>query len=211
MSDVSTLYGAMDQLDLLVQREKYNSYILEHQKNVLLAYNKLFTNPDVIAGLERKGIIAEHLSVLRKELVHHDDSKFSDEEFEPYRKKFFKTKQEEEGKESEEDKMIQAEAYESAWKHHYLSNPHHPEHWSWRPDQTIPMKFSSTRLETATPMDTVSILHMLCDWEAMSIKFGTNTLNWYNTEAQDEKKAMNPETKERVEQIFTILYPGGVS
>ena len=47
-----------------------------------------------------------------------------------------------------------------------------------------------------------AILEMICDWEAMSLKFGTNTLNWYETKAIDEKKCMTSNTKDIVEELM---------
>jgi hypothetical protein len=49
-------------------------------------------------------------------IKEHDESKFSEEEFEPYAQKWFG-----DGKKTRE--------YELAWEHHYMNNEHHPEYW----------------------------------------------------------------------------------
>ena len=46
----------------------------------------------------------------------HDDSKFSEEEFEPYAQRWFGDKK-------------KTPEYEDAWVHHYMHNEHHPEFW----------------------------------------------------------------------------------
>ena len=52
-----------------------------------------------------------------------------------------------------------------------------------------------------------AIVEMLCDWEAMSLKFNTNTVEWYKNEAIDEKKAFSLNTKAIVEDLlFNILH-----
>lgn len=196
-------------MDTLIERERNLSYIFEHQKNVLIAYIKLFT-PTNIEKLKNRGIINDNiLEELAQELIEHDASKFSPEEFEFYRRRFFPTKDEKNN--SDEGKSIE-DTFEIAWRHHYLNNPHHPEYWRWvLPGSTKKSpNYSNTRLPQGTPMDIVSILHMICDWEAMSVKFGSDTLEWYNSErANDEKEAMHPETRKKLEEILSILYSQG--
>ena len=52
-----------------------------------------------------------------------------------------------------------------------------------------------------------AIVEMICDWEAMSIKFNTSTVDWYKTKAIDEKKAMSDKSKEITEELlFNILH-----
>lgn len=46
------------------------------------------------------------------------------------------------------------------------------------------------------------IIEMLCDWIAMSYKFGDSTIKWYETEADDEKKCFTDKTKKIVEYLL---------
>ena len=46
----------------------------------------------------------------------HDESKFSEEEFEPYAQKWH-------------GDGVKTPEYEEAWKHHWMNNEHHPEYW----------------------------------------------------------------------------------
>lgn len=195
----------VEDLDTLLQKEKYLSYIFEHQRNVLAAYIKLF-NPKNVDILKNKGIVNDTiLEELSQEIINHDNSKFSNEEFDFYRKKFYPTNREKKLSISG-DEMKQ---FDIAWMHHYLNNPHHPQYWKWvqlGSNKNTP-NYSNTILPVATPMDIVSILHMICDWEAMSFKFNSTTMDWYNSNASEkERESLNPETKEKLEEILNILY-----
>jgi len=59
-------------------------------------------------------------------------------------------------------------------------------------------------------MDLLNILHMICDWSGMSLKFRgkLSPISWYNTQAQDERKAMSENTKARLKEILTMLFLG---
>ena len=46
----------------------------------------------------------------------HDESKYSEEEFEPYAQRWHGDKK-------------KTPEYEEAWKHHWMNNEHHPEYW----------------------------------------------------------------------------------
>lgn len=195
----------VEDLDTILQKEKYCSYIFEHQRNVLIAFIKLFT-PKNIEILKNKGIINDNiLQELSQEIINHDNSKFSNEEFDFYRKKFYPTNR-------EKKLSVSGEAikqFDIAWRHHYLNNSHHPQYWKWVQDgsnKNTP-NFTNKILNIATPMDMVSILHMICDWEAMSIKFNTTTMDWYNSnDSKKERDSLNPKTKEKLEEILNILY-----
>jgi hypothetical protein len=58
--------------------------------------------------------------------------------------------------------------------------------------------------ETKIPRDMSlrAILEMICDWEAMGLKFKSDTLNWYENDAKDEKAAMSTNTKQIVEELL---------
>ena len=53
-----------------------------------------------------------------------------------------------------------------------------------------------------------AIIEMICDWEAVSTMFGTNTVEWYKTKAVDyEQKMMTQNTKDIVEDLlFNVLH-----
>ena len=180
------------------KQEEYMNYIKEHVNNVYIAFNNLF-----LSRLNQFEINSEYFTLdllyqavedLNKgRIQNHDLSKYSEEEFEPYRAKYYPTEKEISGL-TDEAKSLIAKNASIAWQHHYNTNPHHPNYW--------------TDKETGNPidMDLISIVEMICDWEAMGMKFGESTVDWYNTKADEEKKAMTDRTKNIVEELLDILY-----
>lgn len=210
---MGTLYGeAGASLDVLLQEEKQNSYTLNHTRNVLVAFLTLYT-PEKILQLEEKGLINDFIiGQLKGDLINHDQSKFSEEEWEGYRKNFFPTDEEQFRMKTEDGyEALVKEEFEIAWQHHYMNNSHHPEYWRYRLPATSEnntISFSAVRLEQATDMDLVSIHHMICDWEAMSINFHTDTIEWFfGDSGKDEREALSTRSRQLTEQILSILFP----
>jgi hypothetical protein len=89
--------------------EENRKYIEEHKDNVRQFAEWLRGQlPELFENID--------LDLFNEMIQEHDDSKFSEEEFEPYAQKWFG-----DGKKSL--------AYEEAWKHHWTNNEHHPEFW----------------------------------------------------------------------------------
>ena len=110
-------------------------------------------------------------------IAEHDESKFSKEEFKPYAEKWFGNS----GKTPE---------YETAWKHHWQSNPHHPEYWQ---GEDMPAPF---------------ILEMLCDWLSFGLKQDNpeELISFYTDKAKnDPEKNLSKSTKEYVEQCLDVI------
>lgn len=84
-------------------------YINAHKARVEQFADWLFSAcPELFEGVDEE--------VFFDLIKEHDESKFSEEEFEPYAQKWFG-----DGKKTPE--------YKAAWEHHYLNNEHHPEYW----------------------------------------------------------------------------------
>ena len=95
--------------DLDGYQEENKKYIEEHKDNVRQFAEWLRGQlPEIFEGVD--------LDAFNELIQEHDDSKFSEEEFEPYAQKWFNNS----GKTPE---------YEEAWKHHWMNNEHHPEFW----------------------------------------------------------------------------------
>jgi hypothetical protein len=90
-------------------QQEYLEYISAHKERVEKFSNWLLFNcPDLFEGVDVDDF---------KELIkEHDESKFSDEEFEPYARKWHLD-------------GIETPEYEAAWEHHWQNNEHHPEYW----------------------------------------------------------------------------------
>lgn len=136
----------------------YQVYILEHKDNVITAYRKLIKCPFI-------DLNSYQFHALERNVSNHDMSKFSVEEFEPYRMKFFPI--------NDEEKESADILFDAAWKHHYRNNYHHWNYWR----------------EINESMGKINIIEMACDHIAMSMKFGGTALDWYKE--QKEKNKIN--------------------
>lgn len=196
-----------DDSEYLAMVNVYMDYIKTHKENVLKAFyylsNKLIETD--LLGIKTSMIIAQ----LGEEVKAHDDSKYSNEEFEPYRRHFDPTEKEKMiDKDNEEIAKLVEEEYEKAWEHHYKNNKHHPEYWRFverKDGNVVPI---DTPSEVGEEMDLVSLLHMVCDWSGMSLKFRNklSPVSWYNTQAKDERAVLNPKTKEALKIILEKIY-----
>ena len=179
------------------KEQEYLEYIKEHIYLVCMAYKKYFfpylqddtltINCPYVSDNEMRYYINQcglHIS-------NHDASKFSDDEFDGYRVKYFPTLKEE-NLDDEKQKEIDARVDE-CWEHHYKNNPHHPKYW--------------VDSETGAPTDMKldAIIEMICDWCAMSEKFHNDVREWYEKDAVEEKKAMTDNTKQMVEFILNNI------
>ena len=90
-------------------QEEYENYIAAHQERVSLFADWLKENlPELFDNID--------LELFNEMINEHDDSKYSEEEFEAYAQHFYGSK----------DNDLE---FEEAWKHHWLNNEHHPEFW----------------------------------------------------------------------------------
>ena len=90
-------------------QKEYKDYVDAHKERVEKFADWLLENcPDVLDPVDP--------DVFWDLIKGHDESKFSEEEFEPYAQKWF----------GNGEKTFE---YEEAWKHHWMNNEHHPEYW----------------------------------------------------------------------------------
>lgn len=146
----------------------YRGYIKEHVDN----YNKVSS---FVSGAHR----SRFFGAVSTE--HHDDSKYSAEEFEPYRKHFHPALED----------LPDKEGYDTAWRLHQKRNPHHWQYWVLiRGEGNI----------VPLPMPKAHILEMLCDWTAMGIKFNNVPSKWY---AENQNKMLlHPDTRACVQEYM---------
>ena len=155
-------------------QEEYKNYIIEHKDRVKQFAEWLRGScSEVFEGVD--------LEAFDEIISEHDESKFSEEEFEAYAQKFY-------GKQDINGKPLDyVPGYEEAWKHHWTTNEHHPEHW------------------LGEDMPLIYILEMLCDWGSFSIDKGdlTELSKYYYSEARDdEEKNLSENTKIIIEEIL---------
>lgn len=125
--------------------------------------------------------------------ITHDLSKFSPAEFFPYAEWFYG----EYGTNIDstlllipqiKEKHERCKAkFEKAWRHHYRRNKHHWNHWV---GTNMPIKYIS---------------QMICDWDAMSIKFGGTKYEFYMNNYDNIDLSLNS----RLDLEFMIGLIGG--
>ena len=159
-------------------QEEYKKYIIDHKARVKQFADWLKENvPEVFDELP-------DIEVFYDIIEEHDDSKFGEEEFEPYAQKFY-------GPQDINGKPLKfVPGYEEAWKHHWTHNEHHPEFW------------------LGEDMPYIYILEMLCDWGSFSIDKGDLTelsKYYYENAKDDEEKNLSDNTKEIIEEILSKI------
>lgn len=160
----------------LDQELKYREYIKEHKANVLAAYN--------MYGEQLASRLGISLSILWLNVKMHDESKYSDEEYNAYRRKFFPCSFE----------KANPKDFEMAWHHHLSSNPHHPEYWTYVDDNKEPRILD---------MPDIYIAEMLLDWQAMSMKFNNTIREYY--EKNRDSKPISDDTKKKIDSVIDIF------
>ena len=122
-------------------------------------------NKDIMKYIGKEaGIdVAFMIASLDNQIKAHDLSKFSVEEWEPYRKNFYPV--------NEEEKENNIADYQKAWKHHYMVNLHHWDYWH--------------NTDSVDKMSIEFVLEMCCDWIAMSMRFGGTAYKWYIDNKKD--------------------------
>lgn len=152
---------------LLEKREEYRKYIDEHVANVQMIerdylfpiLSAYFNYTTYTVDPSKQSELTYAIWNLHNNIIgSHDGSKYSDYEFEAYRKNFYPI--------DDEEKEENKEAFDEAWKHHYTVNNHHPEHWI-------------NELGNLEKMSVEAVLEMICDLSAMSLKFGGNPFDYF--------------------------------
>ena len=174
---------------------EYFDYIVEHKRNVMVAFNLMnqLDNHASTNNASTMWITKQECEELKRRVLEHDLTKFSPIEFYGYRKYFFTH----EGEEKEANhhgisgKYYFQNDFNKAWEHHYTTNSHHPE-------------FHKEK------MSRVEMLEMILDWCAMSLKFGGNPLDYFlNKKSELLEKFENVIDFEYVEK-YTLAQLGEV-
>lgn len=90
--------------DLLQKTSEYMDYLADHKKNVQKAWDELKNATTGVPLLQRPYIVDE----MNWRIKCHDDSKFSEEEFVPYRQHFYPV----------DGEQVDQAAFDKAWKIH---------------------------------------------------------------------------------------------
>jgi hypothetical protein len=166
--------------DLDGYQEENKKYILAHKDRVKKFADWLKENlPELFENID--------IELFDEMIEEHDNSKFSEEEFEPYAQKWFGDKK-------------KTPAYEEAWKHHWTNNEHHPEFWL---GEDMPYIYI---LEMICDWGSFSV-------ESGNYKELSDF--YYNKAKDDEEKNLSENTKaiveEILEQINSVISNGEVA
>ena len=172
----------MDRDELITQkRQEYLNYIEEHINNVKKAWSNLISitaSQSFLAGFDNS---RQLIAITADNIKVHDKSKYSEEEFEPYRRHFHFI--------DEKEKEDSTAEFEKAWDHHKENNMHH---WNW---------WAKSGNKNIMPVN--FIVEMCCDWIAMSMKFGGDAYHWY---LKQDDIVLGEQQKEWVINILTKYY-----
>lgn len=167
---------------LKIQETNYTNYINTHKANVKKAWIIIEKACNLY---ERNSWMQEHScnagSIIDGMIALHDDSKFSSEEFNSYRKRFFPC--------VEVDGDFNKEEFELAWQHHKDNNLHH-----WESMKAIDYKDYYIVERT---------IEMICDWFAMAINFNEKHREYYNK--NKDRIQLQDWQHELIEDIYTTL------
>ena len=192
LNETAMIFSDQDTVNRNKKEKEYLDYINNHISNVKKAYEMYFIpllSKDSISDLISTQDIKNAIKVASALVQEHDASKFSDDEFDGYRIKYYPTELEK--SDPNWDEYSEARS-EECWEHHYRNNPHHPEHWIDK--------------ETKTPKDIPLeyIVEMFCDWEAMSMLYD-DMITWY--EKEGSKKEYSENTRKIIEDLlYNVLH-----
>ena len=139
------------------KEQEYRDYITEHIHNVQKTFRNITLSDKIMNYLNSMATTSDplYMRALENSIQDHDKSKFGPEEFDAYRIEYYPV--------NDAEKANNKQNMDAAWKHHYTNNKHHWDSWKSCPD-LMPMNCE---------------VEMICDWCAMSMKFGGKTIDWY--------------------------------
>ena len=144
-----------DNIKIKKQTKLYIKYIVEHKKNIEKAFEEMKENSLIFQRYDD-----DILDALWERVLVHDESKYSEEEFIPYRKNFFPI--------NAEEKENNKSDFDKAWEHHWKNNSHH---WQYRKNKT---SFNKDNKE-----EVLDVLENVLDWMAMGYKFNDRPYQYY--------------------------------
>jgi hypothetical protein len=111
-------------------------------------------------------------SEMYNRILVHDKSKYIEPEFSAYRQWFYPDSNETKNK----------DLFDSAWRHHYTFNDHHPEYYYIGDTKVVEMSVRA-------------MCEMFCDWLAMSIKFNNLPSDWFIKRQNTDPFRFHPNTE----------------
>ena len=161
-----------------MMRDEYDKYLEDHITAVKRGHEWLIINlPELFEGYD-----ADNIAEM---IIHHDESKYSDEEYYAYCEYFY-------GNKTDDVKSD----FDYAWLHHQHNNPHHWQHWLLREDngniKVLEMPFNY-------------VVEMICDHWSFSWTKGNlyEIFDWYDK--NKHKMLLHPNTKRLYETMLQYI------
>lgn len=153
---------------------KYDYYLKMHRQQVKQGYEWI---------KEYVPEILKYAGDMEEQIEHHDDSKFSEEEYGPYARYFYVN-----------EKKDQNE-FNEAWNHHQKRNPHHWQYW-------VCINEDERNKIRTIDMPYNYIIEMICDWWSFSWskKLLGEMFTWYDRNKYD----MIMSTKTRMQLEYAL-------
>ena len=169
---------------------KYLEYLYNHIHNVKKGYEWLKENcSDIFNSLTEKD-----QKWLEKNIDHHDEIKYGQEEFFPYMEYFYG---EDSGDFIDDNSDIKIN-FNEAWNYHQKTNRHHWQYWILINDYDV------DKLQFID-MPMIYIIEMICDWWSFSWRQNDlyEIFNWYNDFKNDIW--LSDDTRYTVEMILDTM------
>lgn len=172
------MYKNQAMLDTIQKFRDYLNYIERHYNNVQKAWELI---NEKCQGKGFRFMYDDFVwHTIKEDVINHDTSKLSSEEFTQYRQYFFPTKTEQRDK----------DLFTSAWEHHKEHNSHHWQTWT--------IKYKDNIYADAF------LVMMIVDWVAMGFEFGDTAKEYYE---KNKNEIQLPEWAiELMYQIFDCIY-----
>ena len=165
--------GLSESTRITKEQREYSEYLTQHITNVKRGYFWIKENaPEILEGCDKEKVEAN--------LIVHDESKYSNEEYDAYSKFFYG-----------ERTVAVRRAFRAACMHHFMNNPHHPEWWM------------------GMDMTQEALVEALCDWWSFSWKENNMSDIfdfWKKARKHKFGSDMTQNSKDRMQVLIEKLY-----
>lgn len=144
---------------------KYLNYIDEHRFNIDQAFEEMMMCTDLSEWFNWS---EDFCIKLKDRVVMHDLSKYTEDEFDAYRRYYHPI--------DRYEKILAKSDFDEAWEHHWKNNRHH-----WQARQNDP------ELEHMTEELSLDCLENILDWMAMGYKFNDRPYQFYEKHKNEIK------------------------
>jgi hypothetical protein len=163
------------------EEKQYHEYIEEHIANVNLIWGH-------VCNLQELALDDAQFHIIDNAISVHDESKYSDVEFNGYRAYFYPIDFEKENTQYNKDH------YDFSWNAHQKNNPHHWQYW---------ILIEGENDFKILDMQYIYIVEMLCDWAAMSLKFNDTPSEFYDK--NKNRIIISADTRKCVERLLPVF------